>query len=100
MNIQKAGQGATKRAARLRHFVLQILWKVLGVGVADFLLAAVWGPNLINRHQNLALAGAVVCFVVALYLTGWLLLQLWLDVGVLNQTGRGAVLTLHRTNED
>ncbi len=100
MNIRTAGQGASERAARLRRFLLKILWKCLPVGVLDFLLAAVWGPNLINRHQNLALAGAVACFLAALFVTGWLALQLWLDVGLLNQRGSASVHTLHRTNED
>jgi hypothetical protein len=100
MNIHSAGQGTSERVARVRRFLIKILWKCLGVAVLDFLLTAVWGPNLINRHQNLALAAAVVCFVVALFATGWLLLQLWLDIGLLNHPGRRGALAHHRTIED
>lgn len=98
MSIRKAGLGASERAARLYRFLFRILWKIVGVGVLDFLLVGVWGPNLVNRHQNTALAAAVACFVVALFATGWLVLQLWLDIS--QHQGRSAVLTLHRTNED
>lgn len=100
MSIRNAGQSAAERAARLYRFLFRILWKLVAVGVLDFLLVGFWGPNLINRHQNAALAGAVACFLVALLATGWLLLQLWLDIGLRNHPGRGAVLTLHRKNED
>ena len=43
MNVHSSGQGASERVARLRRFLLKILWKCLAVGVLDFLLAAVWG---------------------------------------------------------
>lgn len=99
MIVRNAGQGASERDTRLRRFLLRILWKFVGVGAFDFLLLGLLGPNLINRHENLALAGAIVCFLVALFATGWLLYQLWLDVGLLNHPGRRGALT-HRTTED
>jgi len=100
MNVHSSGQGASERVARLRRFLLKILWKCLAVGVLDFLLAAVWGPNLINRHQNWALAAAVLCFLAALWAAGWLALQLWLDVGLWRHPGRRGAIAHHQTIED
>ena len=64
----------------LRNFVLTIAWKVLSVAVVDFVLLRILGPNLVNRHENLALAGALACCFVAIVVTAWLALQLWIDV--------------------
>ncbi len=97
MAIGNAGQGA---AGLRRLLLLKILWKSLAVAALDFLLLGVWGPNLVNRHQNLALAGAVVCLLLALWATGWLLLQLWRDIGLLNDPGRRVKLVHRRTTED
>jgi hypothetical protein len=100
MIIRTAGQTFSERSARLKRFLLRILWKSIGVGVSDFLLVGLWGPNLVNRHQNSALAGAILCLLAALFATGWLLLQLWQDIGLLNHRAPRGTLTHHRTLED
>jgi len=64
----------------LRNFALTIAWKLLGVAAVDFVLVRLWGPDLVNRHDNLALAGALVCCLVAVVATAWLAFQLWIDV--------------------
>jgi len=63
----------------VRRFGFKIGLKLVAVAVADFVLLAIWAPNLVNRHQNLALAGAIACVVVAIALTLWLGFHLWLD---------------------
>ncbi len=66
-------------AALVRRFGLKIGLKLVMAAVADFVLLAIWAPNLVNRHQDLALAGAVACLVVAIAASLWLGFQLWLD---------------------
>ncbi len=63
----------------LRTFAITVAWKLLGVLALDFVLLRIWGPDLVNRHDNLALAGALVCGFVAIVATGWLVFQLWID---------------------
>ncbi len=63
-----------------RNFALTLAWKLLGVATVDFVLLRILGPNLVNRHQDLALAGALVCFLVAIVATAWLAFQLWIDI--------------------
>jgi hypothetical protein len=63
-----------------RNFALTIAWKFLGVAAVDFVLIRILGPNLVNRHDNLALAGALACLLVAIVATAWLAFQLWIDV--------------------
>lgn len=63
-----------------RNFALSLAWKLSGVAAVDFVLLWIWGPNLVNRHENLALAGALVCCFVAIVATAWLVFQLWVDV--------------------
>ena len=67
-------------AELLRRFGLTIGLKLVAVAVADFVLLAIWAPNLVNRHQNLALVGAIVCLVAALAVTIGLGFRLWLDL--------------------
>ncbi len=62
----------------LRNFVLPVAWKFFGVLALDFVLLRIWAPNLVNRHDNLALAGALACCFVAIVATAWLTLQLWI----------------------
>jgi len=100
MGVRNSGQGVSERAAGLSRFLLKILWKCLGVGVLDFLLLGVWGPNLVNRHQNLALAGAIVCLLIALAATGWLMFQLWLEISRLRHRGPRPTLVYRRPTED
>jgi hypothetical protein len=64
----------------LRNFALTLAWKLLGVLALDFVLLRIWGPDLVNRHDNLALAGALACLLVAIVATAWLAFQLWIDV--------------------
>jgi hypothetical protein len=64
----------------VRNFALTIAWKVLGVLALDFVLLRIWGPDLVNRHENLALAGALACLFIAIVATAWLAFQLWIDV--------------------
>jgi hypothetical protein len=63
-----------------RRFGLTIGLKLVVVGVLDFVLLRILAPNLVNRHQDLALAGAVLCLVIALVATIWLGFQLWRDL--------------------
>ncbi len=64
----------------LRNFALTLAWKLLVVLALDFVLLRIWGPDLVNRHDNLALAGALACCLVAIVATAWLAFQLWIDV--------------------
>jgi hypothetical protein len=63
----------------LRNFALTLAWKLLSVLALDFVLLRIVGPNLVNRHEDLALAGALACFFIAIIATGWLAFQLWID---------------------
>jgi hypothetical protein len=66
--------------ARVRRFrLLKLSIKVVGVAAVDFALLAILAPNLIDMHQDWALAGAIACLVVVLALTGWLAWGLWSD---------------------
>ncbi len=64
----------------LRNFAVTIAWKLLAVIAVDFVLLRIWGPDLVNRHNDLALAGALACCFVAIVATAWLAFQLWIDV--------------------
>ena len=64
----------------VRDVTVKIGLKLLGVGVLDFVLVRIWGPNLINLHSDLALAGAIACFLLALVAGIWLIFQLWFDL--------------------
>jgi len=57
--------------------MLRLALETLAVLAADFVLLRVWAPNLVNLHQDIALAGAVLCFVLALVTTLWLVQRLW-----------------------
>jgi len=65
------------QARLLRGFVATLAWKIGGVAVIDFLLLRILGPDLVNRHQDLALIAAIACVVLALAATLWLVFQLW-----------------------
>lgn len=66
--------------ARLtQRFYVKTGAKVLAVAVAVFVLTRIWGPNLINRHQDLALAGGVACYVAAVTAIGWVAVQIRMD---------------------
>ena len=80
----------------MRRFAPRIGLKLLVIAIADFILLRIWAPNLVNRHQDLALAGAIACLLVATVLTVWLGFRLWLDLkqfaDARRQMRRGAVL--------
>jgi len=67
-------------AELLRRFGFKIGLKLALVVVTDFVLLAILAPNLVNRHQDVALAGAVACLVVAFAVTILLGFRLWLDL--------------------
>jgi len=74
------GEPVLVEAHLLRNFALTLGWKLFGVLALDFVLLRIWGPDLVNRHDNLALAGALACFFVAIVAAAWLAFQLWIDV--------------------
>jgi hypothetical protein len=64
----------------VRDVTVKIGLKLLGVGILDFLLIRIWGPDLINMHSDLALAGAIACFLLAVVAAIGLVFQLWFDL--------------------
>ena len=42
-------------------------------------LLRLWAPDLINMHNDWALAGSLICLATALAVTVWLAFQLWSD---------------------
>lgn len=44
------------------------------------MLARVWGPDLINRHDDVALAAGVLCFALALAAAVWLVAVVLTDL--------------------
>ena len=42
-----------------RSFVLSAVVRALGVAALDFVLLRIWAPDLVDQHQDLALAGAI-----------------------------------------
>jgi hypothetical protein len=100
MNIRDVTPGASDRRDALRRSLLKIAAKVLGVAVLDFLLLRVWAPNLVNQHQDLALAAGIACFALAIAATAWLAYRLWVDIGRLNHARRRGALPNIRTIED
>ncbi len=81
-------QTADARIRLTRRFVIRVGCKVVVVAMVDFLLLRVWGPDLVNLHQDLALLGGVACLVIALSAALWLAFQLWEDVKTFNQSKR------------
>ena len=72
--------GGLAKPRRVRDITVKIGLELLGVGVLDFVLVRIWGPDLINMHSDLALAGAIACFLLALVAAIWLVFQLWFDL--------------------
>ena len=68
------------QADLMRRFGLKIGLKLVAILIADFILLRIWAPDLVNRHQDLALAAAIVCLAAAVILTLWLGYLLWLDL--------------------
>ena len=62
--------------------------RACAVAVLDFLLARIWGPQLINRHDDAALAAGVLCFAVALAATVWLIATASTDLRRLRRARR------------
>ena len=80
-----------------RSFVLSAVVRALGVAALDFVLLRIWAPDLVDQHQDLALAGAIGCVVLALVVTGWWGLRLWSD---LSHRRAGRTLPAPREIED
>jgi hypothetical protein len=72
--------GTRARLALTRRLIVSTGWKVVVVGIVDFFTLRIWAPDLVNLHQDLALAGGLGCVAIALLATLWLALQLWIDV--------------------
>ena len=68
------------------------LLRASAVAVSDFLLARVWGPELINRHDDAALAAGVACFAIALAAAAWVIVAFLKDMQRLRRARRLAAL--------
>jgi uncharacterized membrane protein YedE/YeeE len=100
MTIRDVTPGAAGTRAVLRRLALGIAAKVLVVAILDFVLLRIWAPNLINRHQDLALAEAIGCLAGAFAAAGWLAFQLFADIGRFNRERRFAASSRIRIIED
>ncbi len=97
--MDKRGQGSFRRAeppsagAGLpAPYLRSNILRASVVAVLDFLLARVWGPELINRHDDAALAAGVACFVVALVAAAWVIAAFLTDLQRLRRARRLAAL--------
>ena len=78
MTSQRKGRARGAVVAR-RRLAVRAGLKLLGVAALDFLLLRIWFPDLINMHNDWALAGGLACLAAALAVTVWLVFQLWSD---------------------
>ncbi len=78
MTSKPKGRARSAVLAR-RRLVLRAALKSVGVAVVDFVLLRLWAPDLINMHNDWALAGSLICLATALAVTVWLAFQLWSD---------------------
>jgi hypothetical protein len=72
----------------MHRLALTTAARFVSVAILDFLFLRIWAPDLVNLHQDLALAGAIACVLLAIALTGWLAVRLWLDVPKLTRAYR------------
>ena len=94
-------QTTSLAATRLaRRYTRLIAGKTLAVIALDFLALRVFGPELIDMHQDLALAGALACFAGAIFATGWLVFQIRLDLARYQKARRDLAPALPFSNED
>ena len=94
-------QTTSLAAPRLaRRYTRRIAGKTLAVVVLDFLAFRVFGPELIDMHQDLALIGALACFAGALFATGWLVFQIRLDLARYQLERRDLSPALPLSNEE
>lgn len=94
-------QPTASTATRLaRRYTRRIAGKTLAVIVADFLALRIFGPELIDMHQDLALLGALACFAIAAVATGWLVLQIRLELASYQQERRDLTRALLHSNEE
>jgi hypothetical protein len=78
MTSQPKGRAASAVVAR-RRLAVRVGLKIAGAAVLDFVLLRIWVPDLINRHNDWALAGAIAGLAAALAVGVWLVVQLWSD---------------------
>jgi hypothetical protein len=95
MNLHNRPEGGSLRRSRILNAVV----KALGVAALDFILLRIGAPNLINMHQDLALAGAILCLILAFVVTGWWIVSLWSDV-ILPRRRRRRLVPHSQTIED
>ena len=93
-------EGSTRAQVRLaQRFTIGVGWKVVVVCVIDFVALRIWAPNLVDLHQDLALAAAIACIALAVLATLWLAFQLWIDVKRFNLARRALPHVHTRTIE-
>ena len=80
---------------RGRRFTLKIGLKIAAVLGFEFLALRILGPELIDKHQDLALFGAVIVYAAAIIAAGWLVFQIKTDVRLLKAERRPAPHQLH-----
>ena len=80
MSLSDGKDPVLARQKLLQRFILRTAGKGLGAALAVFVLARVLGPNLINMHDDVALAGGIACFAVAAAIAIWLWLRLNFDL--------------------
>ena len=63
-------------AAPRRWLDLRMALEILAVLAVDFVLLRIWAPDLVNLHADWALGLAILCLLIALAATGWLVLTI------------------------
>lgn len=96
-SVDTRGQEDVRRVRRLdlvtgppRPYVRRMALRAAAVAVLDFLLVRILGPDLVNRHDDAALAAGVLCFLLALAVTGWLVATVLTDLRRLRHARRSA----------
>jgi len=79
----------------VRRYIRLIAIRIFAVAVIEFLCVRIFGPELIDLHQDWALAGALVCFAAAIIAATWLAFQVWIDMRRFKQERRDLTRRLH-----